>query len=52
MNKPPFIIYSSSRLPEHVTEALERGGRGATNDQAELFELVIKELSRRKEVAC
>ena len=41
----PFIIYSSSRLPEHITEALERGGRGATNDPAELFELVLKELS-------
>ena len=40
-----FIIYSSSRLPEHIAEALERGGRGATNDPAELFELVLKELS-------
>jgi hypothetical protein len=41
----PFIIYSSSRLPEHITGVLERGGGGATNDPAELFELVLKELS-------
>ena len=40
----PFIVYSSSRLPEHVSEVLERGGRGATNDPAELFELVLKEV--------
>ena len=40
----PFIVYSSSRLPESVSEVLERGGRGATNDPAELFELVLKEV--------
>lgn len=36
-----FIIYSGSRMPEHVAEALRRGAAGATNDPQELLELVV-----------
>lgn len=41
----PFVVYSSSRHPEHVAEVLERGGQGATNDPVELFEVVLNEIS-------
>ncbi|GGH38698.1 response regulator [Microbacterium album] len=40
----PFIVYSSSREPEHLAEVLEHGGQGATNDPLELFELVMARL--------
>ena len=41
----PLIVYSSSRNPDHVAEVLDHGGQGATNDPAELFELVMNSLS-------
>jgi len=37
----PFIIYSSSNLPEHKAEALRRGAVGSTNNPQELFQLVL-----------
>ncbi|WP_081379305.1 response regulator [Actinomyces oris] len=37
----PFVIYSSSRDPEHVAEVIDRGGQGATNDPVELFEIIL-----------
>jgi CheY-like chemotaxis protein len=42
-NNTPLIVYSSSRQPDHVAEVLDHDGQGATNDPAELFELVMKE---------
>ena len=40
----PFVIYSSSRDPEHVAEVIDRGGQGATNDPVELFEIILNEI--------
>jgi CheY-like chemotaxis protein len=37
----PFIIYSSSNLPEHKAEARRKGAFGSTNNPQELFELVL-----------
>lgn len=37
----PFIIYSSSNLPEHKVEARRQGAFGSTNNPQELFELVL-----------
>ena len=37
----PFIIYSGSKLPEHIAEARRRGAFGSTNDPEELLELVV-----------
>ncbi|MBI3983762.1 response regulator [Candidatus Microgenomates bacterium] len=37
----PFIIYSSSNLPEHKVEARRRGAFGTTNNPQELFGLVL-----------
>ena len=40
----PFVIYSSSRSPEHIEEATSRGCLVATNDPVELFEVVMEEI--------
>jgi CheY-like chemotaxis protein len=40
-NRTPFIIYSSSRSPEHDAEARSRGAVGYTNRPTELFEMVL-----------
>lgn len=37
----PYVIYASSRAPEHVREARARGALGATNDPEELVEMVV-----------
>ena len=37
----PFVIYSSSKAPEHLKEALRAGAQGATNDPRELVQFVI-----------
>ena len=42
----PFIIYSSSNLPEHKAEARKKGAFGNTNNPQELFELVLSALLR------
>jgi CheY-like chemotaxis protein len=37
----PYFIYSSSRAPDRVREALARGAQGATNDPDELVAMVV-----------
>jgi len=37
----PFIIYASSRSPEHVAESRRKGAIGCTNNPQELFEMVV-----------
>ncbi|WP_176141303.1 response regulator [Agreia bicolorata] len=41
----PVIVYSGTRRQDRVDEVLDHGGQGATNDPAELFELVMRELA-------
>jgi CheY-like chemotaxis protein len=45
-DRTPYIIYASSRDPEHVVEARRRGAMGSTNNPNELFELVLSALGR------
>ena len=45
-NQIPFIIYASSRSPEHQAEARRRGAVGCTNIATELFEMVVSALQR------
>jgi CheY-like chemotaxis protein len=45
-NHAPFIIYASSRAPEHLAEARRRGAVGCTNNATELFEMVVSALKR------
>jgi CheY-like chemotaxis protein len=47
-NKTPFVIYASSRAPEHVREAREHGAIGSTNRPQELVEMVTTALTARK----
>ncbi len=44
-DKTPFIIYASSRAPEHVAESRQHGAIGCTNNPNELFEMVLFALS-------
>lgn len=41
----PFIIYSSSNLPKHKSEAYQQGAYGSTNIATELFELVVSSIN-------
>jgi CheY-like chemotaxis protein len=41
----PFVIYASSRDPQHVREARQRGALGATNSPQELLEMVTGALA-------
>ena len=43
-DQTPFIIYASSRAPEHIAEANLRGGQGTTNRPDELFDMVLNEV--------
>lgn len=45
-NQTPFIIYASSRDPEHVAESRRHGAIGCTNNANELFEMVLFALGR------
>jgi len=45
-NQIPFIIYASSRDPEHRAESIRHGAVGCTNRANELFEMVLGALSR------
>ena len=45
-DQTPFIIYASSRAPEHRAEARRRGAVGTTNRPDELFEMVLSVLGR------
>ena len=44
-NKTPFVIYSGSRAPEHVREAIQHGAFGLTNSPQELVEIVTRALT-------
>ncbi len=48
-NRTPYIIYASSRAPEHQTEARRRGAVGCTNRPTELFQMVLSVLERWSE---
>ena len=45
-SRTPFILYASSRRPEHVADARRRGAFGCTNRATELFDLVLAALDR------
>ncbi len=45
-NRTPFIIYASSRRPDHVADAKLRGAFGCTNRATELFDLVLSALDQ------
>lgn len=45
-DQTPFIIYASSRAPEHIAESQRRGAIGCTNRPDELFEMVLLALRR------
>jgi CheY-like chemotaxis protein len=47
-NRVPFIIYSGSRVPEHVREAREHGATGCTNVPQELVEMVTASLIAKR----
>jgi CheY-like chemotaxis protein len=47
-NTTPFVIYASSRAPEHVREAREHGAIGCTNRPQELIAMVTTALTTRK----
>lgn len=39
--KTPFLIYSTTKLQEHVTETEKRGAQGTTNDPEELLKMAL-----------
>jgi CheY-like chemotaxis protein len=43
-DRTPYVIYASSRSPEHVAEARRRGALGCTNRPQELIEYVLQGL--------
>ena len=45
-DQTPFIIYVSSRSPEHFAESRRHGAIGCTNNANELFEMVLSALGR------
>jgi CheY-like chemotaxis protein len=45
-DRTPFVIYASSRDPEHRAEARRRGALGCTNRADELFGYVLSALNR------
>jgi len=47
-NRTPFVIYASSRAPEHVREARQHGAIGSTNLPQELVEMVTTALAARR----
>lgn len=47
-DRTPFIIYASSRAPEHRREARERGALGCTNQPRELLSMVTDVLTARR----
>lgn len=44
-NRIPYVIYASSRAPEHVAEARRHGADGCTNSAPELMRMVTDALS-------
>ncbi len=47
-NQIPFVIYASSRAPEHVRESREHGAIGCTNSPQELIAMVTAALTARR----
>lgn len=47
-NPTPYVIYASSRSPEHVRESREHGAIGCTNSPQELIQLVLRGLRDRR----
>jgi len=47
----PFVIYSSSRTPEHIEEAISLGCLLSTNDPVELFEVVMEEILKAHQIS-
>jgi CheY-like chemotaxis protein len=47
-NQTPYVIYASSRAPEHVREAREHGAIGSTNVPQELITIVTNALLTRQ----
>ena len=45
-NRTPFIIYASSRRPDHIAEAKAHGAFGCTNRATELFDFVLAALDQ------
>ena len=45
-NNTPFVIYASSRSPEHISESRRRGALGCTNRPDELFDYVLSAIGR------
>lgn len=45
-DRTPFVIYASSRSPEHFNAAVARGAVGCTNQPEELVEMVSNALRR------
>lgn len=45
-DRTPFIIYASSRAPEHLAESKRRGAFGCTNRSDELFDMVLSAIAR------
>ena len=43
-DQTPFIIYASSRDPDHIAESRRHGAIGCTNNANELFEIVLSTL--------
>ena len=43
-NRTPFVIYASSRSPEHFDAAVQRGAVGCTNRPDELIDMVSNAL--------
>jgi CheY-like chemotaxis protein len=43
-DRTPYVIYTSSRAPEHMREAISHGALGATNSPQELIQLVLRGL--------
>ena len=48
-DRTPYVIYASSREPEHFNEAVTNGAVGCTNVPSELVELVSNALRSRME---
>ena len=46
-DQTPFIVYSGSRAPEHVAEAVRQGALGSTNRPQELVEMVLEAVHNR-----
>ena len=46
-NQTPFVIYASSRAPEHVSESRAHGAIGCTNSAQELVAMVTTALAAR-----